>query len=131
MKGGGHPDKGSASSYKLVGGQLVGQVMIGGKEVSCLMDTGSMVSIISEDFFFKEIQPNGGLLQKPLEWLKPRAANGLKLPYIGYVELDVEMIGTALPKCGLLAQKDTGKKLKPHISGLLGMNILRDIPEII
>jgi len=60
VNGVGHHDKGSTLSYKLAGGQPVGQAMIGGKDIPCLTDTGSMTSIISEDFFFKEIQSNGG-----------------------------------------------------------------------
>jgi len=33
--------------------------------------------------------------------LQLRATNGLGIPYIGYVELDVELYGELVPKCGV------------------------------
>lgn len=32
------------------------------------------------------------------EWLQITAANGLEIPYMGYVELDVEAIGLTIPE---------------------------------
>ena len=59
-----------------------------GVEVQCLVDTGSMVSTISEQFFRDWIQTEDGRsVLQPVEWLKVRAANGLEVPYVGLAHL--------------------------------------------
>ena len=62
-------------------------IKLAGVEVKCLLDTGSMVSTIVESFFRKHFQDN---LQS-CHWLELRAANGLEIPYLGYLEADVEV----------------------------------------
>lgn len=39
-----------------------------------------------------------------LSWLK--AANGLPIPYIGYLEVSIELCGTLMPHCGVLVVND-------------------------
>ena len=74
-----------------------------GVTVSCLMDTGSMVSTLSEEFYKTKIasQP----LREPEGWLKLHAANGLEVPYLGLVVLDVTIEGTPLDSVGCLIVK--------------------------
>ncbi|KAI4897396.1 hypothetical protein NFI96_007157 [Prochilodus magdalenae] len=56
-------------------------------------------------------------------WLRLRAANGLDIPYVGYLELDVVLCGKVIPQCGILVVKDPpgASSLAP---GVLGMNII-------
>lgn len=66
--------------------------MFGGVLISCLLDTGSMVSMITESFFELCFPPHIKEQLQPCSWLCLRAANGLEIPYRGYLELDVEVL---------------------------------------
>lgn len=86
--------------------------------VECIFDTGSMVSTITESFY------NKSLCDIPIVQechLKLRAANGLEIPYVGYIEADVyvQPVNLRLEKRGILIVKDTQGR---EIPGLLGMN---------
>ncbi|XP_059360625.1 uncharacterized protein LOC132098573 [Carassius carassius] len=97
----------------------LGQLM----RVSCLIDTGSMVSTITETCFRLRFEPWGQDRLRSCHWLQLRAANGLEIPYIGYLELDIELCGSAVPDCGVLVVRDPpgGGTDTP---GILGMNVL-------
>ena len=67
-------------------------VKMGGVEVTCIfLETGSMVTTVTEGFFRKHICPTEDV-ESTSSWLKLKAANGLDIPYMGYVELDVEVL---------------------------------------
>jgi hypothetical protein len=55
-------------------------VDMGGVKVPCLVDTGSMVSTISESFFRQHLEPWGQERLRSCHWLELRAANGLTIP---------------------------------------------------
>ncbi|KAL0152450.1 hypothetical protein M9458_052173, partial [Cirrhinus mrigala] len=57
-------------------------------------------------------------------WLQLRAANGLTIPYIGYLELDVELCGRVVLGCGILVVRDPPGGVCAQVPGVLGMNIL-------
>ncbi|KAL1263544.1 hypothetical protein QQF64_006283 [Cirrhinus molitorella] len=97
---------------------------IGGVSVVCLIDTGSMVSTITESCFLKSFKPWGQERLKVCQWLQLRAANGLAIPYIGYMELDVELCGKIVPECGILVVKDPPGDMCTQVPGVLGMNVL-------
>lgn len=78
-----------------------------GVTVSCLLDSGSQVSTSSEGFFKEHLADIGNNIHPAFEWLKITAANGLDIPYIGYVELDVETMGLTIPERGFLIVKDS------------------------
>lgn len=99
-------------------------VVIGGVSVPCLIDTGSMVSTITESCFAKHFEPWGYERLKSCSWLQLRAANGLSIPYIGYMELDVELCSRIVPRCGVLVVKDPPGGLRSRVPGVLGMNVL-------
>lgn len=102
--------------------QLV--VQVGGVSVACLIDTGSMVSTITESYFLKYFEPWGQERLKRCQWLQLRAANGLTIPYLGYIELDVEICGKVMPECGILVVKDPPGGMCTQVPGILGMNVL-------
>lgn len=80
-----------------------------------------MVSTITESFFHKQL---GQKSLQPCHWLQLRAANGLAIPYIGYIELEVELCSKLMPNCGVLVVKDPPGSLNSKVPGVLGMNVL-------
>lgn len=96
-------------------------------DVPCLVDTGSMVMTVTKSFFNKHFF---NLNKNNCEWLDLKAANGLEIPYTGYVELDMIVFEQCIPKRGILIVKDpvaaalqTRKTITP---GILGMNVLTE-----
>ena len=117
------------------GEQLIGRAPIisckfAGVSVPCLLDSGSQVTLLSEDFFNRCLRDQVGDPQDGLPFLTLRAANGQELPYLGYMELDVTMDDITVPKCGVLIQRKgsthTGDK---GYQGILGTNILDQLPK--
>ena len=110
--------------------QLIGrcpevEVEMGGVMVKCLLDTGSMVTTISESLFNEVFKPWGDDKLKSCRWLALKAANGLAIPYVGYLELDVQVLGKKIPSRGILVVKDTACTPQQHVvPGLLGMNVV-------
>lgn len=83
-----------------------------------------MVSTITETCFRRHFEPWGQDRLKSCQWLLLRAANGLSIPYIGYLELDVELCGHLVPNCGILVVKDPPGGIGVQAPGVLGMNVL-------
>lgn len=71
-----------------------------------LLDTGSQVTMLRESAFNEGFGYQGARLQDPSAWLTLRAANGLSIPYLGYVEMDVRLGDVHLPRCGIIIVKD-------------------------
>ena len=98
---------------------------MGGVQVPCLVDTGSMVSTITESFFLQHFEPWGLEKLQSCNWLRLSAANGLAIPYVGYLELDVQLCGKTVKRWGVLVVRNT-----PHsvalVPGELGMNIIKE-----
>lgn len=103
--------------------QLV--VRMGEVQIPCLVDTGSMVSTITESCFSTNFGSWGQEQLRSCHWLQLRAANGLSIPYIGYLELDIELCGRLVLGCGVLVVKDPPGGVCAQVPGVLGMNILR------
>ncbi|XP_034081973.1 uncharacterized protein LOC117552526 [Gymnodraco acuticeps] len=83
-----------------------------------------MVSTVTESFFLEKFAPWGFDRLRSCHWLQLRAANGLAIPYIGYLELDVELCGKVMSRCGILIVKDPPGAVSP-VPGILGMNVIR------
>ena len=58
------------------------KISILGLELQSLVDTGSMVSTITESFYREFIEPLGAKLSEN-SFIQIKAANGLDIPYIG------------------------------------------------
>jgi hypothetical protein len=106
-------------------------VRIGDVEVECFIDTGSAVSFITESFYKEKLEPGGGVVQSIGGMLKLTAANGLEIPYLGVLELDLDIEGLTLTKCGVLVLKDTPAvtEHRKRVPGLMGTNVLARIPK--
>ena len=99
-------------------------LLMGGVTVPCLVDTGSMVSTMTESFFLEHFASWGHDRLESCHWLQLRAANGLAIPYIGYLELDVTLCGKVFRGCGILVVRDP-PGASSSVPGILGMNVIR------
>lgn len=77
-------------------------VNMGGVNVPCLLDTGSMVTTVTESFFLAHFKPWGKERLNDYGWLQLRAANGLSIPFVGYLELDFVILGRHIRNKGVL-----------------------------
>ena len=104
-----------------------------GVDVPCLLDSGSEVSTITKEFFNEHFRPQGKTLLPTGDWLRLTAANGLQIPYVGYLELDVEALRVMIPRRGILVVKSPAsqeaRQRKQIIPGLIGMNIIAQLHE--
>lgn len=97
---------------------LMGRVI-----VPCLVDTGFMVSIVTESFFLEQFSPWGhNRLQSCHGW-QLQAANSLPIPYTGYLELDVVLCGKVAHCCGNLVVKDSPGTAS-SVTGILRINVI-------
>lgn len=99
-------------------------VCMGGVNVPCLVDTGSMVSTIMESCFLRNFGSRGQDRLRSCHWLQLRAVNGLLMLYISYLELDVELCGRVVLGCGVLVVRDPPGGLCAQVPGVLGINVL-------
>ena len=60
-------------------------------------------STITESFFRKHLSH---LPLQSSNWLKLTAANGLHIPFLGYLETNLEIFGTVIPNRGILVIRD-------------------------
>ena len=107
-------------------------IYLGVVPVRCLLDTGSEVSMVTESFYREHLAPRGMGVSEA-SWLRITAANGLELPYLGYLEVTVTALGVQLPDMGILVVRDSPdpylRERKGHVPGLLGCNVLRRLYE--
>ena len=81
-----------------------------GVRINCLLDTGAQVSIIAESFYNENLPQENDLVNVG-QFISISVANGLDIPYDGYVELDVSALGHMYSKLGFVIVKDPqGKK---------------------
>ena len=93
---------------------------INGHQIKCLLDTGAEVSTISENFYRKYLSSSE--LLDTTKFLKLSAANNLQIPYLGYIEVDVNINGSQFTNVGMLVENVSKKA--DSIQAVLGCNIL-------
>lgn len=79
-----------------------------------------MVTTIPESFFEQHFQDT----PQPCNWLELTAANGCDMPYVGFVELDVTVLGQVVPQWGILVVRDLPRS--GGVKGALGMNVIQE-----
>ena len=91
-----------------------------GQKVPSLLDSGSMVTLICEGYFTKNILP---LLQSPAGNLTKAhllfqlsAINNEVMPVSKYFEANVTLLGFRIPQIGFLVVKDSNVLLEPQHS---------------
>ena len=104
---------------------------IGGVPVKGLVDTGSMVTLVTEAFYREKLQTTLGDLYPGTRVLQLRGANGLDIPYIGYIVATVEIGGAMVPECVIFITKDTSATtvMQRRVPVLLGTNVLGQVPQ--
>lgn len=115
---------------RAVGTCPVVEIRVGGVSIPCLLDTGSQVSTITEEFFRKHLEGEDEDVLSTSGWLRLTAANGLDIPYQGYLELEVETMGMKIPDCGFLVVKDP-QKSQLSVPGIIGMNIISRCRQLV
>jgi len=115
----------------MVGVTSTVQAKLGGVDVHYMVDSGSMVSFVTEDFYRKKLQPTCGRVKRWEQMLTLHAANELEIPYMGYLELEKEVDGVKVPNCGVLVLKDTPatSQQRKDVPAHLGTNVLAQIPK--
>lgn len=109
---------------QLVGRATETDIWLNGQGCKALLDTGATVSTVSEAFY-REHLPDVQL--HPLEDLNIECAAGQRLPFLGYVEVKVEMeraseIGV---QYGLFLVVPGVTQYSRHVPVILGTNILQ------
>ncbi|XP_053372981.1 uncharacterized protein LOC123532109 [Mercenaria mercenaria] len=114
---------------KLFGSTNEANITINGHLTSSLLDTGSSCSLIAESFYKNHLTDIE--LQPLKEILHIECADGSKLPYLGYIQADIN-IPNGLPKsqdhtCLFLVVPDTNYSSRTPV--ILGTNILEILVE--
>ena len=114
---------------KLVGRCPEAMIQVGSVTTKCLFDTGSEISTVTESLFRKSLEPNGKTIENISNWMKIKAANGLEIPYLGCIEVNMTVFGIEFSKLGMLVVKDpvdfTTQSKKQQTPVLIGSNVLR------
>lgn len=109
---------------RLVGSANEGTARICGINTKVLIDTGSMVTLISESFYHS-LDPRPELLSITDFKLDIVGASGSKIPYVGYIEGDI-FIADILEDSvfiPILVVPDT--EYRQSVPGVIGTNVLR------
>ena len=85
---------------KLTGDCPLVDVEVDGVNVKCLIDTGSQVTLFSESVCRKLVGSKPLKGSEELPWLTLKAANGLTIPWVGYMVADFEVHGVRVPARG-------------------------------
>ena len=111
------------SNKPLVGSPNESDVIVNNISTKALLDTGSTVSTVSEHFYKNKLTD---VVLNPLDViLKIECADGQQLPYLGYIEVEIEAIGAGIQKkqpCLLLVVPDSD--YNSQVPLLLGTNVL-------
>ena len=100
-----------------------------GQKVPSLLDSGSMVTLICEGYFTKNIQPLLGKLAKAHSMFQFSVANNEAMLVSKYFEADVTLLGFRIPQVGFLVVKDPNVLLEPQyntqLPGVIGCNLIQ------
>ena len=97
-----------------------------GKQMPSLLDSGSMVTLVCEGYFQKNILPllqgSSGNLAEAHSLFQLSGTNNGVIPVSKYFEADVTMLGFTIPWVGFLIVKDPNTLFEPqYTSQLLGV----------
>lgn len=113
----------------MVGRSPVIEVEMSGVKFSCLVDTGSEVTTITEKFFNSHFK--NAKLSNTAGLIKIFTANGTTLPCLGYFLTNVKIADNFFEDIPVLVVKNPidglSSRNKNAIPGLLGCNILKHI----
>ena len=109
-------------------------IKIGDVECRCLLDSGSEVSMVTESFYRRFLEPVEYRLIQIDTVLYLTAANGFSVPYISYFEPDLVALDERYEGIGMLVVRDSPnpaqRAAKESVPGLRGCNVLRRISKL-
>ena len=105
--GGSKPLEDNRTPIHMVGGTPTVQAKLDSVDMLCVVNSGSVVSFITEGLYKKKLQSTCGRVKTRKQMLTLCAANRLEIPYVGYLELEIEVDGVKVPNCGVIVLKDT------------------------
>ena len=105
---------------------------IQGKGVPSLLDSGSMVTLVQEGYFEKNIltllKASPGELLEAHSLFKLSVANNSEMPVSKYFEVDIDLLGFPVSQVGFLVVKDPNTLLEPQHStqllSVIGCNLI-------
>ena len=108
----------------MIGKANEGKAFICGVETNVLVDSGSMITLISESLY-NSLEPKPTLCDLSDFNLDVVGASGNKLPYIGYIEGDILIPSILEPSVSvpILVVPDT--EHRQNVPGIIGTNVLR------
>ena len=103
-----------------------------GQKIPSLLDSGSMVTLICEGYFIKNILPllkkSAGDLTEAHSLFQLLAANNEVMPVSRYFDADVTLLGFTILHVGFLVVKDPNSLLEPQhntqLPGVIGCNLI-------
>ena len=114
----------------MVGGCPEATIVVMDAEVRCLVDTVAQVSTLTESYYRKYLESNVKLVDIS-NILRVNSSHGLDVHFIGYVELDANIMGRVFPGLGILIVRDpTGTPIatrKLEVPGVIGSNIFQNM----
>ena len=105
----------------LVGGRNEAVILIGGEQCMALVDTGSMITTVGQQFFEDKLQDRYPL-QTLDTLLQVEGAGGQMVPYLGFTEVNVVSGGDEAWVPALVV---TGNEFNLRVPVILGTNILK------
>lgn len=103
---------------------------VNGIAMCCLLDTGAQVSTMTESFYRSHIPEFGDLIDIT-DMLRISAANGGDIPYLGYIECNLQALGYTFENMGFLVVKDPCddalRQRKKRVPGVIGSNIFKSM----
>ena len=88
------------------------------------------MSTVTETFFTQYLKGNTVLRNN--QYLELRAANGLTIPYIGYIELDITCKNNVIKNRGFLVVRDNANHTqKGSVPVLIGMNVINSNKKVL
>ena len=100
-------------------------IVMNGRKVRGLVDTGSDVTTVTERWVAENLQDSDLL---PMTQVTLKTANGLEIPYSGAVIVGLELLGQKCEGVPVLVVKDSSdpstRKTKSDVPALVGMNVL-------
>ena len=113
---------------QMLGEMSTSELKVENISTTCLLDTGSVISTVSENFMVTylpdvEVKP----IEELLVGMKFESASGDDVLFLGYVEVSIDIPDVGQIMSILLVVKDTA--LSKEIPLLIGTNIMRRLPH--
>ena len=102
------------------------RVEVGGCAVEAMVDSGSQVTLVSEDFFREKLEKSLELETGDMGWFRLTAANGLNIPLLGCIQADVGIRDCVVRGAVLMVMRQ--ENWTQPTPCLLGVNILNQCP---